>query len=503
MLNLLFITDSPKVENIKTVLQPKLKVIIDVVSDFDQGLKNVFEKRPATVCIQDQISGVTGESVARHIQMLLGNSAPTFILLNSGSGNAKVVKGLYEHLVDLSQSSETVAEEIINILKLLLGVQWAKVFIPPKQTASSIKSAVAVPEGSREDADKLVDDLLSDLENPALTHLANNSATSNDDTATNGSSGDVQSAKLSEPEEVLGTVITEKVQSTSDEMADLLMEQAKRSGSAEHHTNTAVESKVEPGVTSVPKSPLKKLPASQASDSLPLPTPAAVAKSEPAVPPAAGFVISQKTSPQAEPIPDDLLLAFEDNYRAESGFFNKTVIITLIIVVCAGGGWYFVNQDSELVSSVKKRVFSGSPKSKIPPTVAVVVPAKKSLPNPVAPAIVVPTLPKFIPVDGHDGTYAVKNPGWERYVGKSAEFRVFTVAGRIKAIQVLAVNNAPVSDAFLKSVLLDFTGSSEYKISAKKIKSGLHVDIGMIQNKDDIMIYRKNGALKAFVVSIN
>ncbi|MDD2855515.1 MAG: hypothetical protein PHU01_08295 [Desulfuromonadaceae bacterium] len=106
MLNLLLISDSSKIENIKTILQPGLKVIIDVVADFDQGLKNVFEKRPATVCIQDQIGGVTGESVARHIQMLLDNSAPTFILLHTGSGSAKMVKGLYAHFIDLSKSNE-------------------------------------------------------------------------------------------------------------------------------------------------------------------------------------------------------------------------------------------------------------------------------------------------------------------------------------------------------------------------------------------------------------
>jgi len=80
MLNLLFISDSPKVEYIKSVLQPVLKVIIDVVADFDHGLKDVFEKRPGTVCIQDQIGGVTGESVARHIQMLLSTSSLTSIM---------------------------------------------------------------------------------------------------------------------------------------------------------------------------------------------------------------------------------------------------------------------------------------------------------------------------------------------------------------------------------------------------------------------------------------
>ena len=102
MVNLLFISNSSKIESIKNTLQPFLKVKIDIVGDFDYGLKDVFEKRPATVFIQDQIAGVTGESVARHIQMLLGSGAPLFIFMHDGSLKAKPIKGLFEYLIDLS-----------------------------------------------------------------------------------------------------------------------------------------------------------------------------------------------------------------------------------------------------------------------------------------------------------------------------------------------------------------------------------------------------------------
>ncbi len=80
MINLLFISNSPRAELLRVHFQQILKIRIDVVEDFDHGLKDVFEKRPVTVCIQDQIAGVTGESVARHIQLLLGNGAPSFVL---------------------------------------------------------------------------------------------------------------------------------------------------------------------------------------------------------------------------------------------------------------------------------------------------------------------------------------------------------------------------------------------------------------------------------------
>jgi len=153
MLNLLIISDSPKAMYAKSVLQPVLKVVIDVVADFDLGLKNVFGKRPSTVCIQDQIGGVTGENVARHIQMLLGNSAPQFILLLTGNGKVRLIKGLYEHIVDLSQSNETVAENITNTLKSLLGDEWDKIYIPPKLTPALVRSSVILPEESQADVE--------------------------------------------------------------------------------------------------------------------------------------------------------------------------------------------------------------------------------------------------------------------------------------------------------------------------------------------------------------
>src|ERR1035438_3541339 len=96
MLNLLIISNSPKAELIQNFMQPLIKAKIDVVVDFDHGLKDVFEKRPATVIIQEQIAGVSGESVARHIQLLLGSGAPTFIVLHEGSARIRPVKGLFE-----------------------------------------------------------------------------------------------------------------------------------------------------------------------------------------------------------------------------------------------------------------------------------------------------------------------------------------------------------------------------------------------------------------------
>ena len=108
---MLFISDNKKIDLVIKKLQPKLKLKINIERDFDCGLNDVFEKRPDVVFIQSQIAGVTGESVARHIQLLLGGTAPKFILVHDGDTKAKPKKGLYEYLIDLSQSEKVVVTD--------------------------------------------------------------------------------------------------------------------------------------------------------------------------------------------------------------------------------------------------------------------------------------------------------------------------------------------------------------------------------------------------------
>jgi hypothetical protein len=549
MLNLLFISDSPKVEYIKNALQPVLKVIIDVVTDFDHGLKDVFEKRPATVCIQDQIGGVTGESVARHIQMLLGNSAPTFILLHTGNGKARLIKGLYEYLVDLSQSDETVAEDITNTLKSLLGDQWHKIYIPPKLTPALVRSSVAVPEESRVDADRLVDDFLSDLETAGFSTVDDPTAVVADTSF--DSMADISMEAPGRPNtlsDAAGSVheLRTKVQSTNDEMADLLPGRGEtgtpveppvgaRAVATESGVTVGSEPKPAPVVASPPpaaeimeptgktvraappeKPVVPTLTPKEAQPVVPVNRPLsprpALAHQEPqtlAPPTPSEFRINHTAPSHEDEIPEDLLLAFEENYRPEPFYMRRAVIIPLVSIALIAGGWYFITQKPQLISSLTQQftptpVIKPLPKVE-PPKIPLTVPV--TVQPPPAPQPVAPTpslaLPVFIPANGHDPSYALKNPGWDRFVGTDAEFRVFKTAGRLQAVQVLAMNEVPVSPTMMATVLKEFAGSSEYQITSRSKKAGVRVEKGSIQNKYEIMVYRKKGAVKAFVVSAN
>ena len=534
MLNLLFISDSPKAEYVKGVLQNVLKVIIDVVTDFDHGLKDVFEKRPSTVCIQDQIGGVTGESVARHIQMLLGTSAPTFILLHTGNDKARAVKGLYEHIIDLNQTNDALAEEIINTLKSLLGDQWVNNCILPKPKPASIRSTVAIPEESRKDADKLVNDFLFDLESSGFSVADDQPPVlSAPDKVTNEWSSAPQSETQLGAEDALEIVESDRAQSLNDDLVELLLIEVSKGRRDEHSAAVSSGIDAEPGyvIIDAPKSatatvknlnPVTNVPPASSAQSEPYsgkkqsektvaaesekvqagiaaapvtlaPTPTIVQ-----TPGVAEFRTSHNAPKDEEHIDDDLLLAFEENYRSEPMFLRRSVVVVLISFVCAAGVWYFVKQKPQIVNSLKLRFMPSTTKQ-----ASVAVSVQKPVPPPVQQPIMTKTLPAFVPSDGHDSSFAVKKPGWERYVGKLNEFRLFNASGRIQAIQVLALKDTPIPESLIKSVLQEFAGSQEYKIISRNMKAGVRVERGRIQNKGEVVIYRENGAVKAFVVSVN
>jgi hypothetical protein len=532
MLNLLFISDSPKIEYVKKALQPMLKVVIDVVQDFDRGLKEVFDKRPATVCIQEHIAGVTGESVARHIQMLLGTGTPTFILIHEGSSKVKQIKGLFEYIIDLSQPEAKLAEEIQSTLKILIGDQWDRLYIPPKQAAASESFSEESSGESRTDADKLVDDFLSDLETSNFSQVV-------DAVPAQGSKSAITQADSS------------VVKTTADEFAEMLIDKAHQAGIAAGKSSPdnfgqdfkskevpkpePTEKSSAPNVTKPPVAPDNVPKPNQTGSAAPGEKQTAapvdekvveiaksvgvitkvnqdvsvsIARTPPFVP--AEFRINNEMSTDEEQSTDDFLPAFEENYRLESNSMKRVIIAAFVLLFfVALGGWYFVKRNPDILAPSKQRATTVN--QPIPaPVVSLPSPAVQPVPIAQKPAqtkahktSLPAILPAFIPREGLDESYAAKNPGWERYIGKQSEFRVFSDGGKIKAVQILATAANVIPDSLVKTVLTELTGSKDYQIASKTNESGFLVLRGSAAKKTAVIFYTKESDVLAFVVSLN
>ena len=547
MLNLLFISNSTKMDFIKKRLQPILKVKIDVVTDFDHGLKDVFEKRPATIIIQDQISGVTGESVARHIQMLLGSGAPVFVLMHEGNTRIKPIKGLFEHIIDLTQPDDKLVEDVQTILKSILGPEWEKIYITPKP-AAALAASFAMPAESREDADQLVDDFLFDL------GTADNSG---QEGTAKPSFGQIEPLE-EEPfvvddvaDELVRLLVESSYQTTVQDMSSTdsfsiqsiepetpaaplpSKKKDKTSRTAKPSTRKVPVQAVlpeNPPMAEVPVATLEAVQAAPEVIKVERPVPVEPKVTIPDTPKPAFAEVTPQTdvgepctvppspadfriAPPSEQIPEDLLLAFEENYHSQASNWKRLLIVVVVVFGLGAGVWALIKQKPTLLSFMPK--IKTTPEAPVPETAEqanvpagkLPVPAQQSISTARKPGVVVASpLPSFMSTARRDGAFAAQNPGWERYVGKVYEYRIIRTGENIKAVQVLAgIGTRTVDENFISTVLKELVGKSDFSVDSSEQKQGYLVQHGSVAQKADLLIYRskKMGGVRAFVVSIN
>jgi flagellar FliL protein len=518
MVNLLFITNSTKIDRIKNTLQPFLKVKIDIVEDFDFGLKDVFEKRPATVFIQDQIAGVTGESVARHIQMLLGSGSPSFIFMHNGTTKAKPIKGLFDHLIDLSQDELKIVADILATLKILLGSHWEKIYVHPEKVVEVAADTALKSDSTNRssDADQLVDELFADL----------------------GNTSD-QVAKLSNPVSIIDAPF-DVVSSPQDQLAEMLVESKKNeqhNSSAQSTigddtlSNTVSDDTVNLGlIQSIHKPvPANNIVPAVAPVSPPVfsqprvipssriqavTSPLSTLKngneaSEPVIEPEApltqqilppDFVIVKEWQ-SGDVAPEDLLREFEGNYYSHVKDWKRYAIVAFVLSGCVFTGiWYFFKNGAPYTSASNQTTQPAAVSTNR--NAGVVPPPLKQETLPVH-KVELSELPSFISQSGLDKSYSLSKPGWERYVDNVSEYRVFRNSGKIKALQVMGLNNHDISETRMKSILIELLGDGEYKVNSHEQKQGYQVSSAIVAKNADLLIYFKKSSIRAFVVSLN
>lgn len=453
MLNLLFISSSPRAELLRSHFQHILKMRIEVVGDFDHGLKDVFEKRPVAVCIQDQIAGVTGESVARHIQLLLGKGAPGFILMHEGSAKARAVPGLFSHLIDLAAPFDVISETLCKALKSQLGEHWDMVYSGPLQSGQHeservVKSSLVEP---------LVDDFITentvfDPKNvislpggepdvlPALETLIEHDLPG-------GPPAERHAARIEPPEPEKKADYPEQadpVLSPPGLQRQMKVPDSRQSGQRTWHV--------------------------------------------PVVPPAITETAA-KTDDTSIAV-EELLQAFEANYRSRKRLVLR--VLTVVLVVLASSLVLFWMKRQGVVTQQQKQTVQPVVSSVKAPAQAVQPAAEKQV-----------LIPSFIPKSGYDSAFSSKNTGWTRYLAEKRDYRLFHMDGRLQALQVLVVGSSSIAPLEVKQALLEITGSGQYRTGHKVRKGELWVEVATVPGHADLLIYRSasNGPIKAFVLA--
>lgn len=450
MINLLFISNSPRAELLRVHFQQILKIRIDVVEDFDHGLKDVFEKRPVTVCIQDQIAGVTGESVARHIQLLLGNGAPSFVLMHEGNAKARLISGLFNHLVDLNAPFDVVCDNLRKALQSLLGEQWDMVYnVPPEP-----EPVRPEPAEDLDLANQLVDDFIAETSifnprnAPPLPTIEPDSTSFSDaliERHLPGGPPAEPDAARTEPPEVIPPVVAPAL----------------------NHT---------PLVEPVQQQPVRQ------------------ARQSPPAPPEQRH-LTVETDDESVPV-EELLQAFEENYRSRKRLVWRICGVVLAVLL-VGLVLFFMKQQvltpKASPPAGKQQVPSARPQQPmVQPAASSVGPANAKKPD---------LLPSFVPANGRDAAYSNQRPGWSRYRSEKRDYRLFHADGRLKALQVLVIGDGSIPPAELHQVLRELAGTDQFRSGRKEQKAGVWLERATLSSQGDLLIYRSkaNGPIKAFV----
>jgi flagellar FliL protein len=126
MKSILVISNDQRTDDLIRQFRPLLKRHIGSVADFDQGLKEVFDKRPAVVFIQSEIGGISGDAVAKHIKGLLRDDSPKLVLLREAPDKPFASRNTFDDSVDLFSTNEELFNQFKSLLEKVPTLQWCE-----------------------------------------------------------------------------------------------------------------------------------------------------------------------------------------------------------------------------------------------------------------------------------------------------------------------------------------------------------------------------------------
>lgn len=133
MQNILIISNDSRIPSLVDFFQPLVRGQVHAVTDFDLGLKEVFDKRPVAVFIQSEIAGISGDAVAKHIKGLLRDDSPRLVLLRDAPDKPLASRHAFDDSIDLFLSLEEVARLTRSQLEKVAGLELLET--PPSPTA--------------------------------------------------------------------------------------------------------------------------------------------------------------------------------------------------------------------------------------------------------------------------------------------------------------------------------------------------------------------------------
>lgn len=127
MLTVFVISSDNRIARLIEYFQPFFKTKIRCATDFDNGLKEVFENRPSAVFIQSTIGTVSGETVSRHIKSLLGSASPRIIFMGDFDSSSKRGTSWCDDWISVSDSDQQMQQDFAELISRVFPEDWREI----------------------------------------------------------------------------------------------------------------------------------------------------------------------------------------------------------------------------------------------------------------------------------------------------------------------------------------------------------------------------------------
>ena len=473
MLNLLLITDVPRLRKIFSHLSDDKNTQLRIANSLEKGAEELAAEKPTVVFVQTHLSGLSADILLMHLKKQLGRKRSRFVLLTPPNQVGEEVLKLYQGQLDttLEENAMLVAiKDLISELTAKVKKASQPAAIPentlPQPPVEPVESTVTDkiqgsydgPSSQAEPTAALVlqhlpESIEPSLEEQGITYSPRSRVsvysefTSSFDSAVSSMQPAEQAAESPEPpvhnwsQEKIETIATAKIRS---KRATFLLWFAPVLVAAVAVTILQEKNSTpKPVNLSTKAAPIN--PAVPATRNPAAPQAAAVGTNKPAPTPVT-------TAPKANPQPP----------APEAQLSDKAVLSAI----------------------AENRNQKGQAKGD-------------------ATGIRPADLPDFIPRYARDKSYGKANPGWERFKGRVTEFKVYREGATIKAIQVIDRGGNGVPESFMKAALKQVSKKPAFVLESAEKKEGYEIQRGHVDEHLNVVYYRdgQTGRLRAFVMT--
>lgn len=131
MITILLITDQPRLQSIFTSIGEFPGVTLRIAGSLDQGGEEISADAPTIVFVQNRLSGLSGNIIARHIRNRFPSEETKIILLSEDVFDSSQIEKFVDRCLDLRETDKALVSAIEDILAALVRKE-KDAFIPAK-----------------------------------------------------------------------------------------------------------------------------------------------------------------------------------------------------------------------------------------------------------------------------------------------------------------------------------------------------------------------------------